>query len=83
MHLAIERVDTQQTTCNAISVEGSERRQVATATCSLRPGKSVNFSIDLPQGGIKDADDLKAVSDMFKQFMEDELEKAQETGIPI
>ena len=43
----------------------------------------MNFSIDLPQGGIKDADDLKAVSDMFKQFMEDELEKAQETGIPI
>lgn len=81
--MAIERSDTQQTTCNAFSVDNGERRQVASATCTIRPGKSVSFSIDLPQGTVEDEYDRAAIASMFKKFMEDELKKAQDTGIPI
>ncbi len=81
--MAIERSDTQQTTCNAFSVVDGERRQVATATCAIRPGRSVSFSVDLPLGGVEDAEDREAITGIFRQYLEDELKKAQETGIPI
>lgn len=81
--MAIERTDTQQTTCNAFSVVGGERRQAATATCAIRPGRSMSFSVDLPLGSVEDADDREAITGMFRKYLEDELKKARETGIPI
>ena len=81
--MAIERSDTRQTTCNAFSVIDGERKQVATATCAIRPGQSVNFSVDLPLGVIDNESDWVAIADMFKKFMADEMGKARDTGIPI
>ena len=81
--MAIERSDIRQNTCNAFSIVDGERRQVATATCAIRPGKSVSFSIDLPQGIVEEAEDREVITDMFRRFLEDELKKAQDTGIPI
>lgn len=81
--MAIERADSQQTTCNAFTVIDGERRQVAAASCAIRPGKGMSFSIDLPLGIIKDESDRAEIADMFRQYMADELSKAQGNGIPI
>ena len=81
--MAIERTDSQQTSCNAFSVVDGERKQVAVATCAIRPGKSVNFSIDLPMGSVEDEGDRAEITEMFRKYMTEEMAKARETGLPI
>lgn len=82
--MAIERSDSQQTTCNATATIDGEKRQVASAICAIRPGRSLTFSIDLNPGikGLPD-DDAGAIAKMFQEYMDSELEKARGLGIPI
>ena len=82
--MAIERSDSQQTTCNATAIIDGEKRQVASAICSIRPGKSLTFSIDLNPDikALPDGDD-KAIAEMFQEYMDGELGKARDLGIPI
>ena len=79
----IERTDSQQTTCNAMAMIDGERRQVASATCSIRPDKGMIFSIDLPPGTALEEADAKEIAGMFRDYLEDELGKARSMGIPI
>lgn len=79
----IERTDSQQTTCNATATVGGEKRQVATATCSIRPGRSMIFSVDLPPGTALEPEDAAQIKAMFETYMAGELEKARGMGIPI
>ena len=81
--MAIERSDSQQTTCSAAAMIDGERRQVATATCTIRPGRSVIFSIDLVTDAPPEAQDMGAISAMFSAYLEDEMRKAENLGIPI
>lgn len=82
--MAIERSDSQQTTCNATAIIDGEKRQVASAICAVRPGRGLTLSIDLSQGFETLAeDDAKAIAAMFQTYMNDELEKARGLGIPI
>ena len=82
--MAIERSDSQQTTCNATAIIDGEKRQAASAICAIRPGRSLTFSIDLNPGIETLAeDDAEAIAVMFRTYMEDELEKARDLGIPI
>ena len=82
--MSIERTDSQQTTCNATTLINGERRQVASATCTLRAGKSLMFSVDLLDGGPElTADDRRDIADMFGNYLVSELEKAAGLGIPI
>ncbi len=82
--MAIERSDSQQTTCNATAVIDGERRQVASATCSIRPGKSMTFSVDVQQDLSQlSEEDRKAIAVMFEDYLAEEQIKASELGIPI
>ena len=82
--MAIERSESQQTTCNATAVIDGERRQVASATCSIRPGKSMTFSVDV-QADLSQLseEDRKAIAVMFEDYLAEEQMKASELGIPI
>lgn len=82
--MSIKRTDSQQTTCNATLVtDEGERRQAASATCSIRPGRGLSFSIDVMDGVEITDDDKKAVADMFGEYLMAELKKARDLDIPI
>ena len=81
--MTIERSDSQQTTCNATAVINGERRQVATATCSIRPGSAINISVDLMGDVELTADDLAEITHMFAGYLAGEIEKAARLGIPV
>jgi len=82
--MAIERSDSQQTTCNATAIIDDEKRQVASAICAIRPGRSLTFSIDLnPDIEALPDDDFRGIAGMFQEYMDGELEKARGLGIPI
>ena len=81
--MTIERIDSQQTTCNATAVINGERRQAATATCSIRPGRNMNISIDLMDSADLTADDLREIAAMFSEYLADEIRKAAGMGIPV
>ena len=82
--MAIERSESQQTTCNATAIIDGERKQVASATCSIRPGKSMTFSVDV-QADLSQLseEDRAAVVTMFEDYLAEEQMKASELGIPI
>ena len=81
--MTIERIDSQQTTCNATAIINGERRQAATATCSIRPGRNMNISIDLMDSVELTADDLREIAEMFGGYLADEIRKAAGMGIPV
>ena len=81
--MTIERIDSQQTTCNATAIINGERRQAATATCSIRPGRNMNISIDLMDSADLTADDLREIAAMFSEYLADEIRKAAGMGIPV
>lgn len=81
--MAIERSDSQQTTCNAYAEIDGEKRQVACATSTIRPGKSFLFCVDLPLGNDALGENSVDVMQMFRDYMEEELAKAENLGIPI
>ena len=82
--MAIERSESQQTTCNATAIIDGERKQVASATCSIRPGRSMTFSVDV-QADLSQLseEDRKAIAVMFEDYLAEEQMKASELGIPI
>ena len=79
--MAIERSDSQQTTCNAMAELNGERRMVASATCSIRPGKSLNISVNLMDGA--EQADQSEISGIFSEYLKEEIEKAAALGIPV
>lgn len=82
--MSIKRSDSQQTTCIATLVsEEGERRQAASATCSIRPGKGLTFSIDVMEDSGLSDDDKKAMADMFGEYLMAELKKARGLDLPI
>lgn len=81
--MTIERSDSQQTTCNATAIINGERRQVASATCSIRPGSAMNISIDLMEDVDLTPEDLAEITGIFAGYLADEIEKAAGLGIPI
>lgn len=81
--MAIERSDSQQTTCSATAMVNGERRQVASATCSIRPGRAINISIDLMEGMEPTAEELAEIKEMFTGYIAGEVKKAAGLGIPV
>ena len=78
----------QQTTANVYNDKGSERVLAVSATCSIRPGRGLNISID-----ISDSDALEGVKEEAaagraghlgeERAKGQELQKAAGLGIPI
>ena len=81
--MTIERSDSQQTTCNAFAIINGERRQVASATCSIRPGSAMNISVDLMGDVELGPADMEEITEMFSGYLADEIEKAAGLGIPV
>lgn len=81
--MAVYRDDSQQTSCN-IMVSGDDGvlKCVATATCFLRPGKTLAFNVD-----VLDADAMAAnltqVEQVIQGYMAEEYAKAQASGVPV
>ena len=82
--MAIERSESQQTTCNATAIIDGERRQAASATVSIRPGKGMSVSIDLQvaRAQLTD-DDFSEIVNMFAGYLAEEINKANGLGIPV
>ncbi len=82
--MSIKRTDSQMTTCIAmLEDDKGERRQAASANCSIRPGRGLSINIDVAENMEITDDDRKAVADMFGDYVMAELKKAREQGIPI
>ena len=81
--MTIERSDSQQTTCNATAIVDGERRQVASATCSIRPSRAMNISIDLMEDVDLTAEDLAEIAEMYAGYLASEIKKAAKLGIPV
>ena len=78
----IERAMSQQETCNAIVIVEGERKQAASATCSIRPGKSMTFSIDVNENVELDGEDQAGVARLFDDFLAGQRGAADALGIP-
>ena len=82
--MAIEKIDTQQTSCNAMAVIDGVRRQVASAVCAIRPGKGMNISIELmPESAQLTEEDFAEITAMYTVYIAGEIEKAARLGIPV
>lgn len=80
--MAIERSDTQQTTCNISVRRGDDRIQAATASCAIRPGRSMSFSVDLYLDQMDEAT-AEEIRTAFTAYLAQEIEKAAACGIPV
>lgn len=82
--MSIIRTDSQQTTVNASVMVNGERRQAASATCSIRPGRSMTISVDMTDDGVElQASDLADVANLFAGYIADEIKKAAGLGVPV
>lgn len=81
--MAIERTESRQETCNAIVVIEGERKQAASATCSIRPGRSMTFSIDVNENIELNDEDRASVARLFDDFLAGQRGVADAMGIPI
>lgn len=81
--MTVFRSDSQQTSCSVMVMgEDGVIRCVATASCHVRPGKNMTFSVDvLDEAGI--AANLADVEQTILAFMAEEYQKAKATGVPI
>ena len=80
--MAIERSDSQQTSCNITVRRGDERVQAASASCSIRPGRSMSISVDLYLDQL-DGETAEEIRTAFTAYLAREIEKAAACGIPV
>lgn len=80
--MAVVRNDSQQTTASMYVVDADgTRRCVASATCHIRPGKGLTFSLDLLEEiGEADAPEVAA---RVADYMAEEIAKAAALGVPV
>lgn len=81
--MSIERSDSQQTTCSAIATIDGDRRMVASATCSIRPGRGIDFSVYLADHATVAEDEMAQIASMFASYLAEEIEKAAALGVPL
>ena len=80
----IERYDSQQTTCSVSAVLDGERQQVASASCSIRPGRSMGITVDLNVAPERlDEETLAEIRSTFGGYLAAEMRKAADMGIPV
>lgn len=82
--MAIIRSDSQQTTANiSVTREDGERVQAVSASCHIRPGKSMSINVDmLDAAAITDAN-RDEVGSAVAQYITEELAKAATLGVPV
>ena len=72
----------QQTTANVYNDKCSERVLGVSATCSIRPGRGLNISIDISDSGALEGVKEEAAAGLAA-YLGQELQKAAGLGIPI
>ncbi len=81
--MSIQGMESHQTTCNAVATINGERRQVAIANCSIRPGRGMSFSIEMSDSVELSADDMDGIARLFDDFWAAQRGVADAMGIPI
>lgn len=82
--MAIIRSDSQQTTASiSVTCEDGERVQAVSASCHIRPGKSMSINVDvLDAAAITDAN-RDEVGTAVAQYITEEMAKAVTLGVPV
>ena len=83
--MAVIRDDSQQTTAN-ITVIGDDRirKTVACASCNIRPGKGMTFTLDVMDDATDISDEnMKAVRASIAAYMGEEIQKAATLDVPV
>lgn len=82
--MAIIRNDSQQTMANiSVTREDGQRVQVVSASCHIRPGKSMGINVDvLDSVAITDAN-RDEVGATVAQYITEEMDKAVTLGVPV
>lgn len=82
--MIVVRDDSQQTTANVNVVESDgTRKTVASATCYIRPGKGMNFSVDVLDDAAIKPENIDAVKETIADYMAEEIEKAAALDVPV
>jgi hypothetical protein len=82
--MAVVRDDSQQTTANVNIVDSDgNRRTVASATCHIRPGKGVTFSMEVLDDAAISAANIDDVRGTVAAYMAEEITKAAALGLPV
>lgn len=75
--------DTQSRTRSVTMVIDGVERQAASVTVSIRPGKSMTLSVDVPEDVTLTEEQRDEIADTFAGFMEEALAAAALMGVPV
>ncbi len=82
--MAIIRDDSQQTTASmAVTTESGERRQAASASCHIRPGKGMSINVDVLEATAITEENRAELAAAIAEYIGDELRKAAALGVPV
>lgn len=82
--MAIIRSDSQQTTANiSVTREDGERVQAVSASCHIRPGRSMSINVDVLDAAAITDDNHAEVSAAVTQYITEEMAKAATLGVPV
>lgn len=83
--MAVIRDDSQQTTANITVVDDDgTRKTVACASCHIRPGKGMTFTLDaMDEAAGVDEESMAAVRASIAAYMGEEIQKAAALGVPV
>lgn len=75
--------DTRQKTRNAVLTVDGQEKHVASVSVSLRPGRSLSISVDVPND-VKLTDKQRAdIAAGFKAFLAECVNEAIAEGVPV
>lgn len=82
--MAIIRSDSQQTTASiSVSREDGERVQAVSASCHIRPGKSMSINVDVLDAAAITDGNRAEVGAAVAQYIAEEMAKAAELDVPV
>lgn len=65
-----------------LNINGVDR-QAATATVTIRPGRGVTISVDVPPDITLTDEQMGGIADLFGPFIEECIVEAVDAGIPV
>ena len=81
--MPVIRDDSQQTTAHVAVVNDGERLQAVSASCHIRPGKSVSINVDVLDASAITEANRAEVCRVVAVYITDELAKAAALGVPV
>ena len=82
--MAVIRNDSQQTTASiSVTREDGEHVQAVSASCHIRPGKSMSINVDVLDSAAITDDNRADISAAVAQYIAEETAKADTLGVPV